>query len=301
MDVSVIIVNFKTADLIADCINSVIEKTIGVSYDVIVVDNNSEADFEEKILKVIPESLQDNFQFIALPENVGFGRANNEGLKIAKGRNVFFLNPDTVLINNAIKILSDFLNSHPKAGACGGNLYDEHSEPSFSFQRWLPGTLWELDQFFNSRPRKLVYGKSDMHNFTGKIISVGFISGADLMVKRSILDEIGGFSPEFFMYYEESDLCARIKKAGYKIYSVPEARIIHLESKSFQSDGAWQSERKTIIFEESRKTYYRRNTSGINRAFANFIYDLNLLSRILLIRNPSKKEYYRLRRKWFRE
>ena len=119
MDVSVIIVNYKTVPLILDCLESLRAKTKGITYEVIVVDNNSGDDFQERILERFPE-----VQCLPLPENVGFGRANNEGLKIAKGRNIFFLNPDTLLLNNAIKILSDYLDGHPQVGACGGNLYD---------------------------------------------------------------------------------------------------------------------------------------------------------------------------------
>ena len=111
-DVSIIIVNYKTSKLVADCIKSVINFTEGISYEVIVVDNNSEQDFKNEIIREVPDASKDNFHFIPLSENIGFGRANNEGLKIAGGRNIFFLNPDTILLNNAIKILSEMPEGH---------------------------------------------------------------------------------------------------------------------------------------------------------------------------------------------
>lgn len=296
-DVSVIIVNYHTSDLIKNCVESILEKTTGISYQVIIVDNNSEPDLEEKTGRVIPAQFKGNFNFVALPENIGFGRANNEGLKIAKGRNIFFLNPDTLLINNAIKILSDFLDSHPKAGACGGNLYNEEMRPAMSFKRILPGILWETDELLNNIPLKILYGKNQMHNFTGKAIKTGFITGADLMVKREVLDQTGSFSPDFFMYFEETDLCNRIKKSGREIYSVPEAKIRHLESKSFSATDAFQSEFKTRLMEESRGIYYKRNKGALERIVSDFIYGMFLQSRALLIKDKRKKDYYRLRLK----
>ena len=301
MDVSVIIVNFKTSQLIADCVKSIISLTHDVEYEVIIVDNNSEPDFETIISQKIPSESQDNFHFISLPENIGFGRANNEGLKIAKGRNILFLNPDTLLLNNAIKILSEFLDTHNEAGACGGNLFDIDKKPTYSYKMQLPGIAWELNELFNNKLHIGLYGKiSHFYNTGRNPLQVAFITGADLMVKKQVLDSAGAFSDAFFMYFEETDLCARIKRAGWKIYSIPQAHIQHLESKSFEKTDKWESELKTALLEESRHIYYKRNYGKMKRWYANFIYDLFLQSRISLIRNKSKKDYYKLRRKHFK-
>lgn len=299
MDVSIIIVNYNTSDLIIDCVKSIEELTKEVRYEVIIADNNSEKDFEGKIRTGASIEIKDNYHFIPLPENIGFGRANNEGLKIAVGRNIFFLNPDTKLLNNAVKILSDFLDNNKKAGACGGNLFDENLNPTLSFSRWLPGIIWNIDEFFNFKLQKLLYKVNYNFNTSKKILQVGFITGADLMVKKDVLDKVEPFSPDFFMYYEETDLCARIKKAGWEIYSVPEAIIQHLESKSFSKSEALQSESKTLIFEKSRKIYYFKNLNFIQRKISFFIYQLILISRIILIKDKRKKEYYQLRRRIF--
>ena len=300
MDVSVIIVNYNTSRLIVDCVESILQQTQGVSYEVIIVDNNSEADFEEKISKRIPDNFSSLFHFLSLPENIGFGRANNEGLKIATGRNIFFLNPDTVLINNAIKILSDFLDFHPKAGACGGNLYNADMQPVHSFRRFLPGIFCEFNELLNNRPQRLLFGKNSSHNHTSHTLKVGFITGADLMVKRSVLSTTGGFSKDFFLYYEETDLCYRIKKKGWEIYSVPEAKILHLESKSFSATEAYESEFKTQMLEKSRNIYYRRNINNFTKEISNLIYSMFLKSRAHIITNTRKKEYYLKRIKYFR-
>lgn len=295
MDVSIIIVNYKTSGLIRNCVRSIMDKTHGLTYEVIIVDNNSESNFKETILEDIAEDKSDLLRFIALPENIGFGRANNEGVKVANGRNIFFLNPDTLLINNAIEILSSFLDNHPKVGACGGNLINGENKPSISFKRYLPGIFWELDDLLNTIPQKIIYGKSKIYNFSGKPINVGFISGADLMVKKEVLDSVGVFSPDFFMYFEETDLCTRIKKAGWKIMNVPEAKICHLESKSFSETTAWESEFKTTTMEESRKIYYRKNNTSPSRFIADLLHEAFLRTRFYLLKDPTKKSYYKLR------
>lgn len=300
MDVSIIIVNYKTSNLVADCLESVINFTKDILYEVIIVDNNSEQDFKEKIISKAKGAERENFHYIALSENIGFGRANNEGFNIAKGRNIFFLNPDTILLNNAIKILSDFLDSHPEAGACGGNLVDANLNPSISYKRYFPGFFWEFDELLNTIPQKILYGQNIMFNHFEKPLKVAYISGADLMVRKYVLEKTGCFSPEFFMFYEETDLCSRIKKAGYDIYSVPEAQIIHLVSQSMKDDFEVQSEFKTKHLEESRNIYYRRNVGKLKRFIVNIIYDAFLTSRGILLRNPKKKIYYRQRKTYFK-
>lgn len=301
MDVSIIIVNYKTSHLIVNCVKSILALTKDIDYEIIIVDNASERDFEKTISQGINSETNKEILFLSLPENIGFGRANNEGVKKARGRNILFLNPDTILLNNAIKILSDFLDSNPKAGACGGNLFDENLKPTYSYKMLLPGIVWELNDLLNNKIHTLWYGKTNHYfNSNGNIKKVGYITGADLMVKKEVLDETGGFSPDFFMYFEETDLCARIHKAGWSIYSVPEAKIQHLESKSFESSKSWENERKTVMLEESRKIYYNHNVKKYRQIIANFIYSLFLNSRIALIHNPLKKEYYKLRKKSYK-
>ncbi|MCH5226501.1 MAG: glycosyltransferase family 2 protein [Muribaculaceae bacterium] len=299
--VSVIIVNYNTAHLIADCVKTILDKTEGIGYEIIVIDNNSEKDFKEIILEKVPDEKKDIFQFISLDENKGFGKANNEGIKIAKGRNILFLNPDTLLVNNAIKILSDFLDSHPKAGACGGNLLDINGTPMYSYNMVLPGPFWELNELLHDIPKNIVFGKkNNIFNNTSQPMKVGYITGADLMVKRMVLDKTGYFRHEFFLYYEETDLCYRIKKAGWDIYSVPQAQIIHLESKSMPENGKWESEFKTKQIEKSRHIYYKLNHGPIKRGISNFLYSLFLLSRWWLISTGPKKNYYKLRYHYFK-
>ena len=274
MDVSIIIVNYRTVPLILDCLASVYALTIGVDYEIIVVDNNSGDGFQERIQERFPEVV-----CLPLSENIGFGRANNEGLKIARGRNIFFLNPDTLLLNNAVKILSDYLNSHPEAGICGGNLYDADMKPAHSYMVRLPGIGWEVNNLLHGIPNHLRWGQNTQFNRTGHPMKVGYITGADMMVRRAILDKVGSFSPSFFMYYEETELTFRIKSAGYCSVSVPQAEIQHLEGRSLEGD-KWK--RKQELMMVSRKTYYSLCHSFTYTFLAEFLFRLHLLSRMVL-------------------
>lgn len=280
MDVSVIIVNYHTSELVTDCLRSLYAQCRGVELEVIVVDNASEPGLQRKFDALFPEL---EVKCLQLDENVGFGRANNAGAEIASGRNLFFLNPDTILVNDAVSILSGYLDSHPDTGAVGGNLYDEGMNPMLSFRRRYPGIRWELNELLHNWPDRLRYGDNRRFNHTGQPMQVAYITGADLMIPASLFHGIGGFSPEFFMYYEETDLCRRISRAGYRIMSIPEARIQHLEGGSFSPDPeAIQARRRRA--EHGRDTYYRRNVPPLRRHTANLLYRLFILSRKLLKR-----------------
>lgn len=294
MDVSIIIVNYHTSKLIFDCVKTISRHTSGISYEVIILDNASEPDFQRVIESAIPKEDRTQYHYISLSSNLGFGKANNEGLRYAKGRNILFLNPDTLLVNNAVKILSDFLDNYPRAGACGGNLLDNEERPGGSFWRLFPGIVNESFIFFSYLPFKLFFGKNVRYNHGTKPLKVAFITGADLMVKREVLDLTGSFSPEFFMFYEEVDLCARIRKMGYGIYSVPQARIIHLEGASF-GKSEYPGERRIRYMEEGRKIFLRRNRGKIEMKASNFIYQLYLIIRKTATREKNKKIYYSTR------
>ena len=230
-DVSIVIVNYNTYQLLESCVRSVIDYSKDIDYEIIVVDNGSDPELSSKLDSVFPNQVRT----VLLTENVGFGRANNAGIDVACGRYVFFLNPDTVLLNNAIKILCDYMDSHPTVGVCGGNLYDADMKPTHSFRMLLPSIWWEIDYHLGYFFGKLLWGKNLEFNYTETPRPVGYITGADMMVRKDILDNVGRFSKHFFMYYEECELTYRVRKSGYKVFSVPTARIQHLEGKSFLS------------------------------------------------------------------
>ncbi len=253
MDVSVIIVNYNTKNYIIDCINSVIQKTKDINYEIIIVDNNSYDDSVNEIKKKFPITGSSNITIVENKENLGFGMANNEGFKRAQGKYLFCLNPDTILLNNAVKILCDFMESHKECAASGGNLYDKNNKPVHSFgygddikSLLLRKTL--LKYFFPNQYIKIKNYEKFIDRT--KITEVNHITGADLMLRKSAIDQIGGFFGRFFMYFEETELEVRLKRAGYEIYFVPEAKIIHFE-------GVTKNKESTFYYKNSIVEYYK--------------------------------------------
>jgi len=225
MDVSIIIVNYNTSKLLEECISSVLTKTKNLEFEIIVVDNSSVDDSVNVMRTRFPK-----VKLIESKDNLGFGRANNVGATIAKGKYLFFLNTDTLLINNAIKILFDFMEKEENqdVGACGGNLFKKDLSPNFSYSLHFP-SLWS---HFCYRAHLSSFVNNENFNETGMVKDVAIIIGADLFVRKKIFDGINGFDPSFFMYVEDGELALRIKKEKYRIVSVPEAKIIHLQGAS---------------------------------------------------------------------
>lgn len=283
MDVSVVIVNYKTAKLLVGAIDSVFDKTKGVSFEVIVVDNHSEDDSEW----IVKKRYGGQVKYLSLMENIGFGRANNEGLKIATGRNVLFLNPDTLLMNNAIYVLSQYLDNDLRCGVVGGNLYDGDLQPTHSHSMLFPSIFNELDQASFRVLSKIIYGRNFQFNYMERPIKVAYICGADMMVRRSILDDVKGFDSDFFMYFEETELTFRIRMAGYSVFNVPDAKIVHLEGKSFILNE--MREYRALC---SRKIYYAKTHSKLYAAIIDKIFvAINALAYVTasLIRNSNFK------------
>ncbi|MEG0162812.1 MAG: glycosyltransferase family 2 protein [Mucinivorans sp.] len=228
-DVSVILVNYNTEKLLLSALDSLLAQVEQIEFQIIVVDNNSKIDPRT----LLGEIYGDRVEWLLLPENIGFGRANNAALDLARGRNILFLNPDTILVNNAVKILSDYLDTHLAVGAVGGNLFTRDMQPAASYKYFGESLWFELDSLFFEPVGRLIYGHNRVFNHTDRPKRVGYIIGADLMIPRCVIDKVGCFDPDFFMYAEESELQYRIRRAGFSVVNIPESHIIHLEGGSF--------------------------------------------------------------------
>ena len=246
MDISVIIINYKTPQYVIDCITSLREKTKGITYEIIVVDNDS----GDNSVSVLKETFGNTITLIESDSNLGFGRANNLGAKYATGKYLFLLNSDTLLVNNALKILFDYIEHNEKIGVVGGNLYTRDMSPNNSYSdeflsadQFKKQARWSsiiysmisckvLHKFRSGKARQRLAYKGH-YNFTDFPQKVAFIFGTDMMLKKSIFDQVGGFDPRFFMYAEEEELSWRIAKAGYCSVCVPDAKIIHFDGGSF--------------------------------------------------------------------
>ena len=232
--VSIIIVNYNTKELTKKAIQAVFDKTEGVEYEIIVVDNDSKDGSAEELKK----TFQDKITIIEPKENLGFGRANNLGMKQAQGKYIFLLNSDTELINNAIKIFYDYMEQNEQVGVCGGNLYNINYVPEESYVMYTDNIIsyfvYTYIAIFYHYFYKLTKKRKNYVNFnySGKIKQVGYISGADMFIRQTALEKAGLFDENIFMYFEDGDLNFRIRNCGYSIMSVPQAKIFHYLSKS---------------------------------------------------------------------
>lgn len=293
MDVSVIIVNYNTWQMTAECIDSVFEKTIGINFEVILIDNGSTDGSKEYFEK------DARIHYIYSEENLGFGKANNLGIKVARGKNIFLLNSDTLLINNAIKILSVCLDEHPEIAIVGGQLMNRDREKVHSFSCLFPGIVWELNILLNMKISQWLEKRVQYSAQSRSVARVAYITGADMMIRREVLQTLGAFDPVFFMYFEETELTFRYKRAGKNAYFHPAAQIIHLENASCKI-----SEKKERMFLESRCKYYSLCFSARKRWMLNGIFTITCLSRIILARilhMAEKKNFWETRYEIFRE
>ena len=229
MDVSIIFINYKTAEMTNDAINSVIEKSKGFEYEIIVVDNSNDDNEFEKLKSIVGNKAK----LVQANGNLGFGKGNNLGVENSCGEYLLFLNTDTILVNNAIFEMYQFLKNNENVGAVCPNLYTKDMKPNHSYEDCKIDEKYEvkLNRFFNLIKRRI---KRQDFNFTRYPKKIrGYLSGASLMIKRTCFEEIGGFDKDIFMYGEDMLLCYNVQFICKKeLYSVPSAKIIHFEGGS---------------------------------------------------------------------
>lgn len=277
MDVSIIIINYNTKNLTKQCLNSVLEKTVGLDFDIFVVDNNSQDGSVEMLEKDFPQ-----VKLIKNPKNSGFGAANNIAIKQSDAKYVFLLNSDTILLNNAIKIFFDFMENpeNLQVGNCGGLLYNEDLSYQYSYgdfpsvEHIFFKRLY-LDKIFKSYYcKKFNPGKYEEPSANTE---VGYIAGASIFFRKSALDEAGLFDEDFFLYYEETELNYRIKKKTYKTMLLPEAKIIHL------GQGSSEKSAKTInIIKKSEQMFFEKCYGKKQKNLVKIIQILGELPRFLV-------------------
>ncbi len=233
IDLSIIIVHRNARRLLRQCLESIRSAKIAVAYEVIVVDNNSTDGSREMIKREFKEVCP-----IFNKKNLFFGKANNQGARVSKGRYILFLNPDTIVMPGAIDIMVNFLDSNPKIWGAGPKLCNLDGTVQYGFYRKFPSII-SLLLFYTplmiiSKKSKFLRGKFFEDMDFSKTKQVQQPPAAALLVRREIIDKIGGyFDEDFHIWYEDVDLALRVKKAGGRFYVVPEAEIRHVGGHSF--------------------------------------------------------------------
>jgi GT2 family glycosyltransferase len=231
VDLSIIIVNWKSAAYLKACLTSIVAETRGITYEVIVIDNASHDGCEQIVRDASSEAI-----FVQSAENLGFGRANNLAAGYSSGDVLLFLNPDTKIVAGAIQKMVAALKSDSHLGAVGALLLNDDGSIQSSCVQAFPtiaNQLLDSEVLRTLFPRWSGWGLGAL--LTGdrrRSIDVDVISGAAFMVKRRVFALVGGFESECFMYADDVDLSFKIRKAGYRILCVPECRITHFGGRS---------------------------------------------------------------------
>jgi len=239
VDLSIIIVNWNSENYLRECIPSICRWTAEVSYEVIVVDNASPAGNIDSLKEQFP-----GIKLIKSGNNLGFSGANNVGFRESAGDYILFLNPDTKLDNPAIDLMMKEVKRLPTAGVVGCRLLNGDLSVQTSSIMKFP-TIWNAIfqiEFLRQRWPKL-WGIGALYSNDTEPTEVEAISGACMLVRREVFEQIGMFSEEYFMYSADIDLCYQSVHAGFKNYHLGCATIVHYGGKS--SPRAWQTALKT--------------------------------------------------------
>ncbi|MBN1816832.1 MAG: glycosyltransferase family 2 protein [Sedimentisphaerales bacterium] len=280
LDVSVIIVNWNTAQITCGCLASVYEQTRDVSFEVIVVDNASSDGSAERIQQQFPQVI-----LIENTENRGFAAANNQGMAVAQGRYVLLLNPDTVVLDGAIQKAIAFAERHPEAAVVGCQVWENESklQPTcFSFPS-LGGLFLRTIGLSRMFPKSRLWA-GEMLGWWDRTTEreVDVVSGMFMLVRSEAIQQVGRMDETYFIYAEETDWCWRFKKAGWKCLFTPEARIIHLDGGGKSTDQL--SIRMFVQLHKSLLIFFRKNRGVLSFMLAKLFFVLCMGLRTIVWR-----------------
>ncbi len=231
MKLSVVIVNYNVKYFLEQCLHSVYKAGNEIDMEIFVVDNNS----VDESVSMLKEKFPD-VKIIANKVNKGFSTANNQAIKICKGKYVLLLNPDTVVEHDTFKKVIEFMDEHPDAGGLGVKMIDGNGNFLPESKRGLPSPLVAFYKIFGLArlfPKSKIFGKYHLSYLDKEIIhKVDILSGAFMLLRKEALNKTGFLDESFFMYGEDIDLSYRLTKSGYNNYYFPETRIIHYKGES---------------------------------------------------------------------
>ncbi|UCC63976.1 MAG: glycosyltransferase family 2 protein [Anaerolineae bacterium] len=293
-DLSIVIVNWNTRDLLARCLEAVYKTTSKLDFEVIVVDNGSTDGSQEMVRKEFP-----HVSLIANTNNLGFTKANNQAIRGSQGRYVLLLNSDAFVREHTIEQMVAFLDRHPEAGMAGCKLLyeDGRLQPScYTFPTLFTEfcIATQLDKLF---PKSPVFGQYCMTYWDfDEVREVDVIMGAFMLVRAAAIDQVGLMDERYFMYSEEVDWCYRFREKGWKIYFYPDAEAVHL------GGGTTRQVRVEMLVQmyRSRIDFFRKHYGKLSTTLVKVIVGFNCLLRIgpgawfyLLANNPHGRQKYR--------
>lgn len=278
--VSIIVVSFNTCEMTLECLRSVVRETPDLPFEVLFIDNLSTDGSWEAVEAAFGDDPR--FELRRSTRNLGFAGGNNEMASMARGEYVLLLNPDTVVLDRAIERLVDFARARPDNGIWGGRTVfgDGSLNPTSC---WGPYTLWS--QFCAAVGLRALFPNSRIFHSRGygrwardTVREVGIVTGCFLLMRLADWNEFGGFDPEFFMYGEETDLCMRARREGFRPIITPDATIVH-------HGGASEKVRedKMIRLLDAETRLFRRHWSPAGFAMARLLVRVGVLLRAVAV------------------
>lgn len=292
IDVSIIIVNWNTKDLLVDCINIIKDQIKTIKFEIIVVDNNSTDGSQSEIRKKFKDVL-----LITNDENLGFSKANNIGLKYTNGKYICLLNSDTAVLDNALDKMYAFMEQNKNTGILGPAILNDDQTVrktcrTFPNLRTEFNWAFRLDKIF---PNKKFSAMDLMTYFPhDKTLSVDVVPGSCMFIRKEVIDSEGMLDERFFFYAEDVDICIRYKKKGWNIIYFPDAKIIHYGGRSTSKAPLRFAKQLLIANIQYWKKHYGKLKLACYFLIKFLHYSIRLVAFILLytIQRNDKKENY---------
>lgn len=283
MNLSIVIVNYQTFEMTKNTINSILEYSYPFTYEIVVVDNASGDDS----LYRLQEYFKDNVKFIAAPENSGFAAGNNQALRQVGSDYVLLLNSDTIVWENTLESVYNYMEKHDDVGACGCRVLLENGDLDKACKRSFPNVKNSFFRLFHIPNNS----SDDNYNLTDlpddEIYEIDCLTGAFMFVRNGVLDEVGLLDETFFMYGEDIDWCYRIKKSGWKIVYYGKSSITHLKGASSKK----QKNKLIYEFYHAMYIYYKKHHAEDSSFITNAIvyFGMFVLCSLKLFLNLFKK------------
>ena len=275
IQVSIITVNYRVENELINCISSILKSKPNVNFEIIVVDNNEKAEFGAVLKSKFPQ-----VKYVKSEKNIGYGAASNLVMQFASGEYLFFLNPDTIVKENAVDVLYDFLEKNPKAGIIApllfdlsGKVYPNQGSDQYDFKSAFITSSF-LNKLIPNNPisMKFFHKHWDKKN----IEEFDVVPGTAFMIKKDLFKRIGLFDERFFLYFEEYDLGKKVQKLGYKNFILPNAKVLHVWEASTRKRGDIDK-----VFSKSRYLFFKKHYGVFFALIINFISNISKYNLIL--------------------
>jgi GT2 family glycosyltransferase len=271
LDLSIIIVNYNVKEFLQNLIHSLEKASLNITKEIIVVDNASDDGSNEFIKNNFPK-----IKLIANNKNLGFGKANNLGLKETLGKFILLINPDTIIAEDTLEKMIEFFRINPGAGLAGCKILNPDGTLQLACRRSFPGpwtSLTKVTGLSSLFPQSKIFARYNLTYLDeNQSYEVDAISGSFMMMRREVYEKVGGFDEQFFMYGEDLDICYRIQKAGFKVFYVHTTQIIHYKGESTKRS----SLDETKVFYHAMHLFVKKHFSS------SFLVELILRSAIVV-------------------